>query len=82
MFNREALRGARAKAGLTLHALSATADVGATTIHQLEVGSLGNPRMSTLSKLAAALNVDPASFFTNSHQVPDVDQVTTDAGAA
>lgn len=73
MFNREALREARKGSGLTLHALSAAADVGATTIHMLERGTLANPRMETISKLATVLGVAPSVFFADGHQVPDAD---------
>ena len=57
------LRELRRRRALTLRQLGALAGLGHDTIHALEVGQ-HQPRPSTLRKLADALGVDPAVFFT------------------
>jgi transcriptional regulator with XRE-family HTH domain len=51
------LRTARRRANMTQERLAELADVGAGTVARLELGG-EDPKLSTLTKLAAALEVD------------------------
>jgi DNA-binding XRE family transcriptional regulator len=48
---------ARAKAGLTQQQLAVAAELSRATVHLIE-GGLGDPRLSTIARLAEALNLD------------------------
>jgi transcriptional regulator with XRE-family HTH domain len=58
------LRELRRRRALTLRDLGALAGVAYDTIHGLEVGK-HQPRPSTVRKLADALGVPPAVFFSD-----------------
>lgn len=51
-------------AGLTQEALAVKADLSVDMISRMESGSSG-ARFPTIAKLAEALDVDPAAFFTD-----------------
>jgi transcriptional regulator with XRE-family HTH domain len=53
-------RQLRESAGLTQLRLSQLSDVEQTTISQIELGKVRDPRWSTISALAVALNATPA----------------------
>jgi len=53
-------RQLRAQSGITQYRLAKLSGVEQTTISQLELGKVRDPRWSTISALAAALNVSPA----------------------
>jgi transcriptional regulator with XRE-family HTH domain len=54
-------RQLREQAGLTQYRLAKLTSVEQTTISQIELGKVRDPRWSTISALADALNVSPAS---------------------
>jgi XRE family transcriptional regulator, fatty acid utilization regulator len=56
-FNGQALRAAREAKGLTQEQLAAAIDGTFGTISKLERGVGGEPRLSTITKLARALDV-------------------------
>jgi transcriptional regulator with XRE-family HTH domain len=60
---KEKLRMARRRAALTQGELAAKAGVGVATITRLETGDITEPCVSTLRKLAEALNVEPAELL-------------------
>ncbi len=47
---------------LTQEQLAERSGVGITTINRIETGTVKDPHFSTLRKLAAALEVDPAEL--------------------
>jgi len=53
-------RQLRERAGITQYKLAQVSGVEQTTISQLELGKVRDPRWSTLSALAAALKTTPA----------------------
>lgn len=55
----ELIRSGRLRKGLNLEALAEQAGVSRTTVHHLERGGTHRPRASTLSRLAAVLDIDP-----------------------
>lgn len=61
----EFLRSLREKNKLTLKELSEKSGVGPSTISDIETGTSTNPRMTTLKKLANALNVSVNTFYDN-----------------
>ena len=63
------LRDWRRRRALTTVDLAARAGVSPVTVNQLETGRR-LPRMSTLRKLAAALDVDPGAFFSDREETP------------
>ena len=54
----------RRRRGLTQEALAEAADVSTDTITKIEIGATG-ARFPIIQRLADALDVDPAEFFTN-----------------
>jgi transcriptional regulator with XRE-family HTH domain len=52
-------RQLREKAGLTQYRLAQLSDVEQTTISQIELGKVRDPRWSTISALATVLNAAP-----------------------
>jgi transcriptional regulator with XRE-family HTH domain len=54
-------RQLREKAGLTQYRLAKVTGVEQTTISQLELGKVRDPRWSTISALAAALDATPGT---------------------
>jgi transcriptional regulator with XRE-family HTH domain len=61
-FDRAALLRARTKANLTQEQLAVKAGSSFATINRLEAGKIRDPRFSTISKVAAALDVDVAEL--------------------
>lgn len=57
---------ARQEAGLTQHQLARVADLSRATIHLVEAGAC-DPRLSTVTSLAAALGVDALRLFDAPH---------------
>lgn len=55
---REKLKTERRRAGFTQEDLAKAASVGVATIARIEIGEITEPRVSTLRKLAAALDVE------------------------
>jgi len=53
----------RRRLGLTQEELSSRADISVDMISRIEAGATG-ARFTTIDKLARALSVDPAEFFT------------------
>jgi transcriptional regulator with XRE-family HTH domain len=60
---KENLREMRRRAALTQGELADKAGVGITTIVRIETGEITEPRVSTLRKLAQALDVSPAELL-------------------
>lgn len=60
---KENLREARRRAALTQGELAEASGVGITTIVRIERGQIEEPRVSTLRKLADALDVAPADLL-------------------
>jgi predicted transcriptional regulator len=60
---RENLREARRRVALTQGELADKAGVGITTIVRIETGEITEPRVSTLRKLARALEVEPRDLL-------------------
>lgn len=56
-FNREALRAARQRAGLSLSKLAERAGCTKTHIHDLEAGRSANPTINLLIGISAALSI-------------------------
>jgi transcriptional regulator with XRE-family HTH domain len=54
-------RQLRVRAGLTQYRLAKVTGVEQTTISQLELGKVRDPRWSTISALAAALDATPGT---------------------
>jgi transcriptional regulator with XRE-family HTH domain len=54
---------ARRRAGLTQLQLAQAAELSRATVHLIEAGA-GDPRLSTITRLAAALNVDALDLLT------------------
>jgi len=52
----------RARAGMTVDDLSKTSKVGRQTISRIENG-IAEPRISTLGRIAKALNIDVEEFI-------------------
>jgi transcriptional regulator with XRE-family HTH domain len=59
----EKLKAARRQAMLTQGELAKKAGVGITTIVRIEKGYIPEPRVSTLRKLATALEIDPRQLL-------------------
>ena len=57
------LRESRVRAGLTQHELAERARVSVRTVRALENGAVARPQAASLRRLAAALDVDPASLL-------------------
>jgi transcriptional regulator with XRE-family HTH domain len=64
------IRGIRSSAGLTLTALAAGASVTKSTLSKIENGQVSAP-ISTLMRVAKALNVPLADFFYEAEKDPD-----------
>jgi transcriptional regulator with XRE-family HTH domain len=60
---REKLRTERRRAALTQEELAEKAGVGIATIARIETGDIEEPRVSTLRKLAHALEIEPRDLF-------------------
>lgn len=60
------LRRLRQKAGLTKESLAKSAGVAVSTISMIELGSGGEPILSTVEKLAAVLGVTSAELLEDS----------------
>jgi transcriptional regulator with XRE-family HTH domain len=60
---KDKLRSARRRAALTQTELAERSGVGITTITRIESGHIPEPRVSTLRKLADALEVSPADLL-------------------
>ena len=60
---KEKLRVERRRAALTQEELAKEAGVGIATIARIEAGEITEPRVSTLRKLAAALDLQPRDLF-------------------
>lgn len=54
------LRQVRVDAHLTIDQLAVKSEVSPAQIRNIESGETSNPRMGTLAKLAAALDVEPS----------------------
>lgn len=59
----EKLKTERRRAALTQGELAAKAGVGITTIVRIESGEITEPRVSTLRKLAGALDIEPRDLL-------------------
>jgi DNA-binding SARP family transcriptional activator/tetratricopeptide (TPR) repeat protein/DNA-binding XRE family transcriptional regulator len=57
------LRESRVRAGLTQHELAGRARVSVRTVRALENGAVARPQAASLRRLAAVLDVDPASLL-------------------
>jgi DNA-binding SARP family transcriptional activator/tetratricopeptide (TPR) repeat protein/DNA-binding XRE family transcriptional regulator len=57
------LRESRIRAGLTQHELAGRAKVSVRTVRALENGAVARPQAASLRRLAAVLDVDPASLL-------------------
>jgi DNA-binding SARP family transcriptional activator/tetratricopeptide (TPR) repeat protein/DNA-binding XRE family transcriptional regulator len=57
------LRESRVRAGLTQHELAGRAGVSVRTVRALENGAVARPQAASLRRLAAVLEVDPASLL-------------------
>ena len=57
------LRESRIRAGLTQHELAGRARVSVRTVRALENGAVARPQAASLRRLAAVLDVDPASLL-------------------
>jgi DNA-binding SARP family transcriptional activator/tetratricopeptide (TPR) repeat protein/DNA-binding XRE family transcriptional regulator len=57
------LRESRIRAGLTQHELAGRASVSVRTVRALENGAVTRPQAASLRRLAAVLDVDPASLL-------------------
>jgi transcriptional regulator with XRE-family HTH domain len=68
-FNGQALIDARAAAGLTQEQLAVACGATFGTISKLERGVAGEPRLSTITKIAAALDVPVSQLLTESEAV-------------
>jgi len=60
------LRESRVRAGLTQHELAERARVSVRTVRALENGAVARPQAASLRRLAAVLDVDPASLLPGS----------------
>jgi transcriptional regulator with XRE-family HTH domain len=60
---KERLKETRRRAALTQGELADKAGVSITTIVRIETGEITEPRVSTLRKLARALDVTPAELL-------------------
>ncbi len=60
----EKIKICRKKIGLTQEALARKADISYNTIIKLETGGIKDPRISTLSKVAKALEVSVDDLIT------------------
>ena len=54
-------RGLRQRAGFTQYRLAKVSGVNQTTLSQLELGKVRDPRWSTISALALVLNTTPGT---------------------
>lgn len=59
----ELIRYHRVRAGMTQEGLAGRAGVSPTTVVRMENGEIGQPRISTLQKLAAALEIDAGELY-------------------
>jgi DNA-binding SARP family transcriptional activator/tetratricopeptide (TPR) repeat protein/DNA-binding XRE family transcriptional regulator len=57
------LRESRVRAGLTQHELAGRARVSVRTVRALENGAVARPQAASLRRLAAVLDIDPASLL-------------------
>lgn len=57
------LKAARKRAALSMRDLEEASGVKLITIHRIETGKVKDAYPSTLRKLAAALNVEPAALM-------------------
>src|ERR1700683_3904040 len=60
------VRESRVRAGLTKHELAERARVSVRTVRALENGAVARPQAASLRRIAAALDVDPASLLPGS----------------
>src|SRR5580692_7633476 len=60
------LRESRVRVGLTQHELAERARVSVRTVRALENGAVARPQAASLRRIAAALDVDPASLLPGS----------------
>ena len=60
---KDKLRDARRRAALTQGELADKSGVGITTITRIESGHITEPRVSTLRKLATALDLEPRELL-------------------
>jgi transcriptional regulator with XRE-family HTH domain len=60
---KDRLREERRRAALTQGELATKAGVGINTIVRIETGEITEPRVSTLRKLAKALDLSPAQLL-------------------
>lgn len=65
----ERVKNYRLKAGLSVGELAKRADVTSRTIWRIEAGSQHDPRMSTVRKLATALEVEPGDLLLMTEEV-------------
>lgn len=68
-FNRQALKDARDAKGLTQEQLAVAAGATFGTISKLERGAAGEPRLSTLTKIAAVLEIPVSQLLTETEAV-------------
>jgi transcriptional regulator with XRE-family HTH domain len=64
------LRTARRRAGMTQAELASAAGVGTGTVARLELGEMEDPRISTVRKLAHALDVGLLDLIPAEHTRP------------
>jgi transcriptional regulator with XRE-family HTH domain len=60
---KDKLRNARRRAALTQGELADKSGVGITTITRIESGHITEPRVSTLRRLANALDIEPRDLL-------------------
>lgn len=67
----ELIRYHRGRAGMTQEGLAERARVSPTTVVRMENGEIGQPRIATLQKLAAALGIDAGELYGAAATPPD-----------
>jgi len=79
---KDKLHNLRTRRGYSMEKLAEIAKVGLNTIGQIERGERKNPGITTIEKLADALNVSPLYFFQDSARtffdISEINEAMTD----